>query len=380
MLKISKRAEKLTLSPLYTFFRKVKDAEDAGRKIISLGVGEPYNDTPVEIKEAGIEAIGKNITRYNPSAGSIKLREMLAKKYAVITSNVLVSAGAKPLLAVVFMALLDEGDVVIMAGPYYPPFFQIVESCGGKVFLIDTELDNFQLTLESVQAATRLCQHSQRKIHLLINSPNNPTGVVYEKKELEKIVRWCSAEDITIVADECYSNFSSQPEFTLRDFSTEIIVINSFSKTYAMTGWRVGYVVCPAEFGVAVARFLDVYLSCTSSISDYAAIAALEAKPLKDFVLQRELMHKWLVKMKIIYTKSTGGLFVFPDFSDFMKQKKFSGSIELAEYFLEKADVATTPGISFGEKYDTHLRLSYCLELEKLEAGLKKLEEVMQRD
>lgn len=377
MLKISKKAQKLTSSPLYVFFRKVKERESAGEKIISLGVGEPYNDTPNEIKKAGIDAINNNKTRYNPAAGSIDLRKKLAVKYGVGIENVSVSSGAKPFLAFVFMSLLDDGDVVLMAAPFYPPFVQIVESCGGNVELIETRKNNFQLTLETVRDSATKHLHGDKKIHLLLNSPNNPTGATYNEIELRKIVEWCQENDVVVISDECYSNFSSNKDFTVRNFSNEVIVINSFSKTYAMTGWRVGYVICPQELNVVIGRYLDSYLGCASSIADAAAVTAMDQPPLDDFISQRQLVHDWLKLNDIDYVESTGGIFIFPDFSKFMKSKNIKNSTDLATYFLEKAGVATTPGISFGNEYDTHLRLSYCVKMDELELALEKMKSVL---
>jgi aspartate aminotransferase len=307
----------------------------------------------------------------------MELKKKLAEKYGVGVGQVSVSSGAKPFLSFVFMSLLDEGDVVLMAGPFYPPFVQIVESCGGQVCLIDTKPTNFKLTLDLIEEAVKEENVDGRKIHLLLNSPNNPTGTTCDEGELKKIVRWCDEKDIVVVSDECYSNFSVNPDFTLRNFSENVIVINSFSKTYAMTGWRIGYVVCPEELNVVIGRFLDSYLGCPSSISDAAAIVAIETDPLPDFVEQRDMIHDWLEKHEVEYVKSTGGIFIFPDFSKFMRLKGITNSVDLATYFLENAEVATTPGISFGEKYDSHLRVSYCIEPEKLNIALQKLSEAM---
>ena len=145
-----------------------------------------------------------------------------------------------------------------------------------------------------------------------------------------------------------------------------------------MTGWRIGYAICPSELSVTIGRFLENYIGCPSSISDAAAIVALESDAtLPDLTSQREIMHKWLSEMKISYAKSTGGIFIFPGFADVMKKLNLKSSVELATYFLEKAGVATTPGISFGEKYDTHLRLSYCIKPEELKIALEKIKSVL---
>jgi aspartate aminotransferase len=376
-MKFSKRSQMLTSSPLYVFAKRVKEEEAKGREVISLGLGEPYNDTPEEIKEAGIEAIKANKTHYNPAMGSMNLRKVIAEKYKVEVERVAVSSGAKPFLGSIFWSLLDEGDIVFLAGPYYPPFVQIIESCGGKAVLIDTKPASFQFTVENVAEAIESIDENVGKMHLLINSPNNPTGVSYAKDELKKIVLLCQEKNVTIISDECYGNFSSNPYFTMREFDDQIIVVNSLSKSYAMTGWRVGFAICPVELNVVVGRFLENYIGCPSSISDWASIKAFQTKPITDFTEQRELIHAWLEKNEISFVPSTGGIFVFPDFESVMQRKKIGSSVDLATYFLEQAGVATTPGISFGEKYDTHLRMTYCIEIEKLQSALEKLDKVI---
>lgn len=372
-MEFSKRSQKLTSSPLYVFFRKVKEEEAKGRTIISLGVGEPFYDTPEIIKEAGIAAIRANKTHYNPATGSAELKKAIAAKYGVTPEEVATSNGAKPFLGSVFWSLVDEGDIVYMAAPYYPPFYAIAESCGAHVELIDTSKDNLQLTEENLKAAIERNKDHQGKSVIIISSPNNPSGVVYNQWELKKIVALCGANNITIVSDECYNALSADPSFTLRQYSDQVVVINSFSKAYAMTGWRLGYLVCPKELAVVIGRFLDNYIGCASSISDAAAVEALKQPPVPDFKEQRELIHAWLDQEGIEYSPSTGGIFVFPNFRKVMEVKGIANSVDLASFFLEQASVATTPGVSFGDNFDTSLRISYCIEPERLKEALKAL-------
>lgn len=369
-MQFSKRSDKLTSSPLYVFFRKVKDEEAKGRAIISLGVGEPYYDTPEIIKEAGIAAIRANKTHYNPATGSAALKKAIAAKYGVTPEQVATSNGAKPFLGSVFWSLIDEGDIVYMAAPFYPPFFQIAESCGARVELIDTSKDDLQLTAENLGRAIEKNKGHKGKSVIIISSPNNPSGVVYDQVELKKIVELCEANNVTIVSDECYNALSADPDFTLRQFSDQVIVINSFSKAYAMTGWRLGYLVCPKELAVVIGRFLDNYIGCASSISDAAAVEAIKQPPVLDFREQREIIHGWLDQEGIEYSPSTGGIFVFPNFASVMAKRGIANSVDLASFFLEQASVATTPGVSFGDNFDTYLRISYCIQPERLKEAL----------
>lgn len=176
MMKISEKAKKLTSSPLYVFFRKVKELESQGKEIISLGVGEPYYQTPEAIKNAAIEAIKDNKTHYNPAAGSMELRKAIAGRYSVSSEQVLVSSGAKPFLGSILWALVDSGDVLYMAEPFYPPFVQIAESCGAKVELMDTDMSGFQLTASLVAETVGKNKGNVQNSYIIINSPNNPTG------------------------------------------------------------------------------------------------------------------------------------------------------------------------------------------------------------
>lgn len=376
-MQFSKRSQKLTTSPLYAFFRKVKEEEAKGRKIISLGVGEPFYDTPEIIKEAGIAAIRANKTHYNPATGSAELKKAIAEKYGVTVDEVATSNGAKPFLGSVFWSLIDEGDIVYMAAPFYPPFFQIAQSNGATVELIDTRADGLKLTAANLQLAIAKNKGHQGKSVIIISSPNNPAGTVYEQAELKKIVEVCQSNNITIISDECYNSLSADPGFTLRQWSDQIIVINSFSKSHAMTGWRLGYLVCPRELAVVVGRFLDNYIGCASSISDAAAVEAIKQPTVMDFKEQREMVHSWLDQEQIEYSPSAGGIFVFPNFASVMKKKGIANSVDLATYFLEKANVATTPGVSFGDDFDTYLRISYCVEPNNLKEALKALSVAM---
>lgn len=377
MQKFSKRSTKLVSSPLYVFFKKVKEQEALGRQIISLGVGEPSQDTPEAIKQAGIEAIKSNQTHYNPATGSTALKQALAARYQVSTDQVVISSGAKPFLSSIIWSLLDEGDVMFMAGPYYPPFMQIAQSCGAEVVLVDTKPAEFQLTKTLLEQAYNGVDLTGRSGFIIINSPNNPTGVDYDLTALTELVEFCQAKHLTIISDECYSNFSPAPSFSLRQLDENIIVINSFSKTYAMTGWRVGYAILPTDLSLVVGRYLENYLGCASSISDAAALVALKTEPLADFIEQRTMIHAWLEQHQIPHVKSTGGIFIFPDFAPVMAKQGITNSIDLATYFLEQASVATTPGSSFGAAYDTHLRLSYCIEIAELQRALDKLGEII---
>ncbi len=369
---ISNRAKKLTESPLQQFFAKAKAMIADGSDMISLGVGEPDNHTPWRIKLAGIWAILKNMTGYLPAVGSPELRKILAEKYGVGVPNVVVSHGAKTTLSAVLWSIINPGDQVMVLTPYYPPFLQVVESCGGEVIIIDTKSRNF---IASAQEIKLHLSRIMKPKALILNSPNNPTGMEYPLEELKKIVQLSKQYGFRIIADECYSHFSENPDFSLHNICPEAIVIGSCSKTYSMPGWRVGWGVMPAELASAVRLFLENYIGSPNSISVAAATVALRGNGIHGFEKQRKMVYDWLDTVGIPYEKSTGGFYVFPDFSKYTR--KIDGSVALAEHLLNFG-VTVTPGVSFGENFDNFLRISFCVKKHKLQEALLRLEKGLQ--
>lgn len=366
---MSKRAEKLTESPLQQFFAKVKAMETEGKNIISLGVGEPNNHTPWRIKIAGIWAILKNKTGYLPAVGSMELRKVLAEKYEVGVPNVVISHGAKTVLSAILWTTINPGDQVMVLAPHYPPFLQVVESCGGEAVSIDTEPNKFMVSAQEIETA--IIEKKLKPKTLLLNSPNNPTGMEYSMDELKKIVQLSRRYNFLIIADECYSHFSQNQNFSLLDICPEAIAIGSCSKTYSMPGWRVGWGIMPAETANAVRLYLENWIGSPNSIATDSAITAISGKGIGGFENQRQTVYTWLKKMGIPFEKSTGGFYVFPDFSKYVQ--KTGNSVVLAEYLLNFG-VAVTPGVAFGKNFDNFLRISFCVKTNKLTKALEKLE------
>lgn len=365
---ISDRAKKLTESPLQQFFARVKAMEAEGKNIISLGVGEPYNNTPWRIKIAGIMAILKNMTGYLPAVGPLGLRKVLADRYDVRGSNVVISHGAKTTLSAVLWSTINPGDQVLVLAPYYPPFLQVVESCGGNVVLVNTKQKGFLTLAEKIERT--IIENDVKPKILLLNSPNNPTGDEYPQKDLQRITKLSKKHGFTVIADECYSHFSQNPNFNFRQICPDAIVIGSCSKTYSMPGWRVGWGIMSAKLASSVRLFLENYIGSPNSISVAAATEALHGKGIHGFEKQRQMVYDWLDTMKIPYQKSTGGFYVFADFS---KYTKIAGtSVVLAEYLLNFG-VAITPGVAFGKSFDSFLRISFCVKERKLKKALGNL-------
>lgn len=355
---------------LASFFSEVKkQKEKLGQDVIELNVGDPQVKTPLNIRRAGIKAIENGDTHYISPLGEAPLREVIAKKYFQAKSgNVIVSSGARMILSGIFGSLLNLGDKVFIPAPYYPSFLSLVNFFGGQSIILDTSRDNFNLTAEIVEK--RIKQEGVPKF-LIINSPNNPTGKIYSKKDLKEIVEISRHYGFNIIFDECYHHFSSeQIDFT--KICPESIVVNSCSKTYAMTGWRVGWVVAPIGVIDNMSDFFKIIAGSGCSVSQKAALEALiNDKRIDDFSVSKKLVLDWLNDMEIPCSDPDGSFYVFPDFSRFMNNR-IKNSFDLAVYLLKEAQVGVAPGQFFGN-YPNHLRLAYCLNSCNLEKGLKAL-------
>lgn len=365
---LSKRAETLKDSPLQDFFIKTKELRTKGEDIISLGVGEPYNSTPLAIKMSGIMAIIKNITGYLPAIGSPEIRRVLADKYQADVNEVIVSHGAKTVFGAMIELLIDPGDKVIIPAPYYPPFVEKVIYDGGIPILVDTAKTNFQISASEIEKA--ITKNTPKPKVLIINSPNNPSGISYSENELSEIAELCQKHNIAIISDECYQHFSDNPDFTFREIDNSAIIIGSCSKTYAMPGWRIGWGIMPTELATAMKRHSGNAIGSPDSISVQAAITALKGNGIKDFEHQRQMVYEWFWNNNIPFEKSTGGFYAFPNFSRYTQ--KIGGSVKLAEHLL-KFGIAVTPGVAFGKDYDDYLRLSFCVAPKTLSKALKRL-------
>lgn len=198
---------------------------------------------------------------------------------------------------------------------------------------------------------------------------------MYEAKELKKIVKFCQEKKITIISDECYMNFSPTPNFSLYQYNSEIIVINSCSKTYSMPGERIGWGIIPEYLSSSVRLYLENYTGCPNAISQIGATEAIKNNlTVADYAEQRRIMNKWLRKNKIKYPKLTSGFYAFPDFSKYIRKFNYENSTQLAEHILVEAGVAVIPGVSFGDSFNNHLRISYCVESAKLKIALERIE------
>ncbi|OGF21480.1 hypothetical protein A2Y83_00250 [Candidatus Falkowbacteria bacterium RBG_13_39_14] len=401
---ISNNAINLSESPLYSFFNEVKKREANGERIINLGVGLPYHDTPLDVKEAGIKAVKEGKTKYTPASGVFELKKAIAEKFKkeglnYDTAEIVISSGAKPLLAAAEWAVIDPGDKVIISSPYYPPFVEVAKQMGAEVVLADGlacsspdkgmaggVLGDFGITTPNPP-----WQGGKALKLLIFNSPNNPIGKVYNKEELEEIAKFAKDNDLWVISDECYSDFVYGGNYlsiaSLPDMKERTIVIRSFSKSYAMTGWRVGYAAGSVDVIKKISMYLDNFIGCASSISQYAALAALKddgftEKMRGELDENRKILIEWLDKKGIEYVYPEGAFYVFVKYANLREldpsdehgarsESMRIGSVAFAMELLERG-IAVTPGVAFGD-YDDYIRISYSVGKKKLEEALGKI-------
>ncbi|NPB04823.1 MAG: pyridoxal phosphate-dependent aminotransferase, partial [Aquificae bacterium] len=385
--KLSKRVKTLKPSPTLAISAKAKELKAKGVPVIGFGAGEPDFDTPEFIKEAAIKALREGKTKYAPAAGIPELREALAEKFKVENgveykpSEVVVSAGAKNVLFLLFMALLDEGDEVLVPAPYWVSYTEQIKLFGGVPVEVPTEEErNFVLTVDDLRPFV-----SDRTKVLVLNSPNNPTGAVVDEKNLKEIAEFCLERGILIISDECYEAFTYDGvrHTSIASFGEEVkkitFTVNAFSKTYSMTGWRVGFVGCPNEdYAKVLANLNSQSISNVTTFAQYGALEALKNPEGKKFVermrttfeRRRDLMLAKLNEIpEVKVNKPKGAFYVFPNFRNWVA--KFENDLAFTEYLLEEAKVAVVPGSAFG--YEGFLRLSYCNSDDEIVEGVERI-------
>lgn len=381
---ISERARRVNPSPTLSLTAKIKAMKADGADIIAFTAGEPDFDTPQHIKQAAIDALNQGFTKYTPTGGTPALKSAVCEKLKrdngldYEPKNVLVSVGGKHSLFNAFLTLIDSGDEVIIPAPYWVTYPEQVVFAEGKPVIVETkESEGFKLKADAVKAAL-----TPRTKALVLNSPSNPTGAVYDAEELEKIARLAVENDFWVVSDEMYEQLTyGEKAVSIASFGPEIyartLTMNGCSKAYSMTGWRIGYTAGPADVIAAMTRIQDQSTSNPTSIAQSAAVAAL-AGPQDVVAEMRDAFHKrrdvlvdGLNALPGVRCPLPGGAFyVFPDFSGWLKGD-LKGSDALAAVLLEKYGVGVIPGSGFGA--DTCVRLSYATSMEAIEEGLARL-------
>jgi len=386
---ISDRVNRLSESATIAMARKARELKSQGIDIISLSLGEPDFNTPDFIKDAGKEGIDKNFSKYMPVNGYQDLREAISNKFKrdngidYSTEQIVVSTGAKQSIANVVLSLINPGDEVIVPAPYWVSYADIIKMAEGIPVFIDTSIKNdFKISPSELQDAI----NSKTKM-MIYSSPCNPSGSVYSKKELRSLADvLVNYPSITVISDEIYEHINFTGSYfsigAFPDVYNQVVTINGVSKSFAMTGWRLGYIGAPLHIAQACTKIQGQFTSGTSSISQRAAIAAVSADPsvvhkMRDaFLSRRDFILEELNKINgININQPQGAFYVFPDVSAFFNKSyrdfTITNSDELAMYILETAKVAVVTGNAFGSP--NCIRISYASSMEKLKDAMNRI-------
>jgi len=381
-LRLAKRMARLGTETAFEVLVKAKALEAQGRDIIHLEIGEPDFDTPSNIIEAGCDALRKGFTHYGPSAGMMELREVIAqhvsetRRVNVTPDEVVVVPGGKPIIFFSILALADDGDEIIYPNPGFPIYESMINYVGAKAVPIQLR-EELEFRLDVDELASLI---NDRTKLLILNSPQNPTGGVLTKEDIAAIARTIGDRNIMVLSDEIYSQLIFEGEhhsiMSIDGMKERTILLDGFSKTYAMTGWRMGYGVMRADLATHISRLMTNSNSCTASFTQIAGIEALrgpqnvvDAMRAK-FQKRRDVMVAGLNKIKGFSCRVPHGAFyVFPNIT-----KTGWPSKKLADALLEDTGVAALSGTAFGDFGEGYLRFSVANSIEKIEKALDRID------
>jgi len=378
---VSQRTQQVLPSSTLAITARAKKLKSEGRDVISLAAGEPDFDTPDFIKDACIAALKDGFTKYTPTSGILELKEAIAAKFSrdnnleYSPEQIVVSCGAKHSIFNTLFALVDKGDEVLIPSPYWVSYPEMVRLCEGiPVFLATDAENNFKITpeqlKENITAKTKL---------LILNNPSNPCGSVYSRGELLGIAKVCVEKGVLVISDEIYEKliYDNLQHISLAGLNKEIynltITVNGFSKSFSMTGWRLGYLAAPLEIARVIAKIQDHTTSNATSFAQKAAVKALQAKDdfiermRYEFQQRRDYALSELAKIeKIKYILPQGAFYIFCDI-----HKTGLGSFDFSSRLLEEALVAVIPGQAFGR--DDFIRISFATGSGQLRQALERI-------
>ena len=387
---ISKRVKKIQPSFTLEMTAKAAELRRNGVDVINLGVGEPDFNTPKNIRAAALKAMDEGHTKYTPGKGTFEIRDAICEKLSRDNSikynpdQIIVSSGAKHSLSTLFQAILNPNDEVIIFSPFWVSFPDIIRLADGNPITVKTNPnDNFSPIWEDFHSKT---SHNTKAV--LINSPSNPTGSVWNNEIIEKILKICKKNNWIVVSDECYEKLVYDTDYqcaelinSRKKINANVITIQSMSKTYAMTGWRIGYTAGNQNIINAMSKIQGQATSCPNSIAQKAAIEALTGnqKEINDmkkiFKKRRKVMIDRLNKIPNINCQVPGGAFyAFPDISYYLNGR-ISDSFKLSDYILEKANTVTVAGAGFG--MEGFIRLSYATDEKIFLEGINRIEKTL---
>ncbi len=394
-MKLASRISLIKPSPTLTIQARANALKAEGRDIVSFGAGEPDFDTPRNIKDAAIRAIDAGFTKYTPVGGTDELKDAVIAKLrrdnglSYRRPEVVITCGAKHALFNIAQVLFEEGDEVLIPSPYWVSYPDIVYLSGAKPIVIRTNTeDGFKLLPSQLEAAI-----TPNTRAIIISYPSNPAGVSYSREELEALAEVIVRKGILVISDDIYEKLlydDATPFHTLASLGEELkrisIVVNGVSKTYSMTGWRIGYAAGSEEIISAMTKFQSQNTSNPTSIAQKAAVEALngpqESLPamVREFQKRRDrIVEKLNAIPGVTCMKPQGAFYVFPNVSSYYGRafggKPVNSSSEMAAYLLDEANVALVPGGDFG--HDGHIRLSYATSLAQIEKGVDRIREAL---
>ncbi|RAL20807.1 pyridoxal phosphate-dependent aminotransferase [Thermoflavimicrobium daqui] len=388
-MKLSKRVQQLAPSPTLAITATAKELKQQGHDVIGLGVGEPDFNTPEHIMQAAKDAMDSGHTKYTASGGIPELKKAIIEKLKTENqltyqpNQIIVTVGAKHALYNLFQAILDPGDEVIIPAPYWVSYIEQVKLAGGVPVVIEgKEQNSFKITPSQLEGVI-----TERTKAILINSPSNPTGMLYVEEELRELGKVAIKHDILIVSDEIYEHLIYDEDVQHvsmaslgPEYYDHTIIINGVSKTYAMTGWRIGFAAGPAEIIKAMIDIASHSTSNPTSIAQYGAIAALQGPqaPVDEMKIAFKARRDYVIKRLngipgFRCLKPAGAFYAFVNIREALDQSgKFKTPDEWAKALLEEELVAVVPGSGFGS--DDHIRISYATSMDQLEKAIDRIE------
>ena len=385
-MQLSESISRISVSPTAAVVMKADKLKSSGINLVDFGAGEPDFPTPENIKRAAIEALEKNFTKYTATGGIRELKAAIVERHAgdfgsnYSPQECLVTVGGKQAIFEAVAATINPGDEVLLPVPYWVSFLDIIQYAGGKAALVGTEQET-NFALSAAEAAKRITPKTRM---IIVNSPNNPTGAVVPPEEMQKLLALAVERDLLLLSDECYCHFLYDGGKPYSLGSTRerdhLILTGSFSKTYSMTGWRVGFALGPEKL---LSSMLKLQSHSTSNPTSFAQRGALEAlrgpqdsvaRMLAEYNCRRDSIVEGLRAIPgVRLMKPQGAFYVYPDISAYLKKDGVADATTLAEKLLDGAHVAVVPGPAFGT--EDHVRISYATSLEQIEEGLGRMKD-----
>ena len=387
---LAERISRISVSSTMKVAAEADKLRREGVDVVDFGAGEPDFPTPDNIKQAAIRAIEQNFTKYTPAAGTAELKKVACERHAADfgtsykPSECVISVGGKHVLFNLTQAIVDQGDEVIIPVPYWVTYKDIVNYAGGKCVFIDTgEESGFKLKAAMIEKSI-----TPRTRMVIINSPSNPSGAVLDREEFEKIFHLTSRRGIYLLTDECYCHFLYEGKpfsiASLPGAKETVLVAGTVSKTYAMTGWRIGFGLTPEPLATAMNKLQSHSTSNPTSIAQKAAVEALSGPQdsiptmLAEYRKRRDFVVPRLRQIRgVTCNMPEGAFYAYPNISCALGKGGIKSTLDFADRLLKEASVAVVPGEAFGT--DQHIRISYATSMKELERGLDRLQQFIEK-